>query len=70
MFLETSNGYLVNTNYINLIYIEPPTNEYKLCSVKAKTVDGKHISLYKDKELQYCQDYIENLRKKIAINMR
>lgn len=64
MFIKTSNGYLINTNIIETIYITVDS-ENNRCSVIAKTNKENNIALYRDKELQFCQEYIEELEKKL-----
>lgn len=70
MFIRDSNGYLLNINRIieiKIAYGEP------FCAVKAtfNDRDNKPIdrTLYKDKELQYCQEYMNKLIRKLAINV-
>ena len=67
MFIQTSNGYLLNVNNIKIIYISVPDEEKGFYSVKAKINDENEITLYKDIELQHVREYIEELGKKIAI---
>ena len=69
MFLRTSNGYLININTIKSIYVTVPAdNEGNFCRVIARTEDGE-VALYRDIESQYCQQYMEELAKKIAITV-
>lgn len=67
MFIKTSNGYLLNLKKVEMIYISAPDEDYKFFSVKAKLENGNEISLYRDIEQQYCDQYLEDLGKKIAI---
>lgn len=68
MFLKTSNGYLINTNIIESIYITAPANDFMFYRVVAKT-NTHEVSLYRDTEQQHCQHYLEDLTNKIAVKM-
>lgn len=69
MFLRDSNGFLINTDRIIKINIE--MNEV-FCAVKAHYLNEYNspnkVTLYKDTELQYCQEYLSDLSRKIAVN--
>lgn len=68
MFLKTSNGYLINTDTIKMIYIASADEDNKFNRVSAITERGE-VSLYKDIEIQHCQTYLALLASKIAVNM-
>ena len=68
MFLKTSNGYLLNVNIIRMIYISSADEDNKFNRVTAVTQIGE-VRIYKDIELQECQNYLNILESKIAVNM-
>lgn len=67
MFIRTSNGYLLNLDKVKTIYACVETDN--MCYVKAKLVGDAEIALYKDKESQYCLEYLSSLEDKIAIKI-
>lgn len=69
MFIKTSNGYLINESEIKTIYVRFSSNIDPLSAVVARTKDGNEICLYRDKELQLCQKYLEELYRKIGVEM-
>ena len=69
MFIKTSNGYLLNLNEVEMIYIEAPDEGNPYYTVSAQTKKGHEVKLYKDKEQQYCEQYREALAKEICVDM-
>ncbi len=67
MFVRTSNGYLINLDNVKTIYAS--VNKENICSVKAKQIDNTEVALYKDKEMQYCLEYLNSLADKIAMKV-
>lgn len=67
MFVRTSNGYLINLDNVKTIYVS--VNKENICSVKAKQIDNTEVALYKDKEMQYCLEYLNSLADKIAMKV-
>lgn len=67
MFIRTSNGYLLNLDKVKTIYV--CVKKDNMCYVKAKLIGDTEIALYKDKELQYCLEYLNSLADKIAIKI-
>lgn len=69
MFIRDSNGALLNLNNIVKMNVQL-TEEYS--AVVAHYVDengkGATRTIYKDKELQYCQQALENIARKVAVN--
>lgn len=67
MFIRTSNGYLVNLDKVKTIYV--CVEKDNMCYVKAKLGGENEIALYKDKESQYCLEYLNSLADKIAMKV-
>lgn len=67
MFVRTSNGYLINLDEVKRIYAN--VDKENICSVRAKQKDDTEVALYKDKEMQYCLEYLNSLADKIAIKV-
>lgn len=67
MFVRTSNGYLINLDEVKRIYVS--VDKENICSVRALQTDNTEVALYKDKEMQYCLEYLNSLADKIAIKV-
>ena len=67
MFIRTSNGYLINLDEVKRIYVS--VDKENICSVRALQTDNTEVALYKDKEIQYCLEYLNSLADKIAIKV-
>lgn len=67
MFVRTSNGYLINLDEVKRIYAS--VDKENICSVRALQTDNTEVALYKDKEMQYCLEYLNSLADKIAIKV-
>ncbi len=71
MFIKDINGYLLNLNRVTRINIEMD-DESVNCRVienyQNENKEKRKITLYRDKELQLCQEYMNELARKIAIN--
>lgn len=69
MFIRDSNGYLININRIIRIFVQFNEN---YCAVVAKYINENNeaitSTLYKDVESQYCQEYLNDLSRKISVN--
>lgn len=69
MFLKTFNGYLINLNNISKILIVNEEPFYKAVAYFTEKGETKEITLYKDVEQQYVNEYVDDLAKKIAIKV-
>ena len=67
MFIRTSNGQLINLDKVKTIYVS--VDKENICSVKAARMDNTEVALYKDKEMQYCLEYLNSLADKIAMKI-
>lgn len=71
MFIRDVNGYLVNANRIVRIFVQF-YSESNTCAVVAFYINARNdedkCTLYRDKELQYCQEYLDDLSRKISVN--
>lgn len=67
MFIRTSNGQLINLDKVKRIYVS--VNKENICSVRALQTDNTEVALYKDKEMQYCLEYLNSLADKITIKV-
>lgn len=67
MFIRASNGQLINLDKVKTIYVS--VDKENICSVKAKQIDNTEVTLYKDKEMQYCLEYLNSLADKIAMKV-
>ena len=67
MFVRTSSGYLVNLDKVKKIYVS--VDDENICSVKAIHMDCTETTLYKDKEMQFCLEYLKALENKIAMKI-
>lgn len=67
MFVRASNGQLINLDKVKRIYVS--VDKENICSVKAKQIDNAEVALYKDKEMQYCLEYLNSLADKIAMKV-
>ena len=66
MFVRDVNGFILNLRFINKINIE--FNE-TMCKVVAHIGNGCYQVLFKSNELQLCQEYLNELSRKIAVNV-
>lgn len=67
MFIRASNGQLINLDKVKTIYVS--VDKENICSVKAARMDDTEVALYKDKEIQYCLEYLNSLADKIAMKV-
>lgn len=67
MFVRASNGQLINLDKVKTIYVSVDKNN--ICSVRAARMDDTEVALYKDKEMQYCLEYMNSLADKIAMKV-
>lgn len=67
MFVRASNGQLINLDKVKTIYVS--VDKENICSVKAARMDDTEVALYKDKEMQYCLEYLNSLADKIAMKV-
>lgn len=67
MFIRASNGQLINLDTVKRICIS--IDSENMCSVKAIQTDQREVALYKDKEMQYCLEYLNSLENKIAMKV-
>lgn len=67
MFVRASNGQLINLDKVKTIYVS--VDKENICSVKAARIDNTEVALYKDKEMQYCLEYLNSLADKIAMKV-
>ncbi|MDT3387648.1 MAG: hypothetical protein LIR46_07820 [Bacteroidota bacterium] len=67
MFVRTSNGYLINLDEVKRIYVS--VDKANICSVRAKQKDNTEEVLYRDKEMQYCLEYLNKLADEIAVKV-
>lgn len=67
MFIRASNGQLINLDTVKRICIS--IDSENMCSVKAIQTDHREVALYKDKEMQYCLEYLNSLADKIAMKV-
>ena len=67
MFVRTSSGNLINLDKVKEIYVS--VDKENICSVKAIHMDNKETALYKDKEMQFCLEYLKALENKIAMKV-
>ena len=67
MFVRASNGQLINLDKVKTIYMS--VDKENICSVKAARMDDTEVALYKDKEMQYCLEYLNSLADKIAMKV-
>ena len=67
MFVRASNGQLINLDKVKTIYIS--VDKENICSVKASRMDDTEVALYRDKEMQYCLEYMDSLANKIAMKV-
>lgn len=67
MFIRASNGQLINLDKVKTIYVS--VDKDNICSVRAARMDDTEVALYKDKEMQYCLEYLNSLADKIAMKV-
>lgn len=67
MFVRASNGQLINLDKVKTIYVS--VDKDNICSVRAARMDDTEVALYKDKEIQYCLEYMNSLADKIAMKI-
>lgn len=67
MFVRASNGQLINLDKVKTIYVS--VDKDNICSVRAARMDDTEVALYKDKEMQYCLEYMNSLADKIAMKV-
>lgn len=67
MFVRASNGQLINLDKVKTIYVS--VDKDNICSVRAARMDDTEVALYKDKEMQYCLEYLNSLADKIAMKV-
>lgn len=69
MFLKTFNGYLINLNNVSKILILHDEPFFKAVAYFVEKGQTKEITLYKDVEAQYVDEYVDDLANKIAIKV-